>query len=113
MITQQQLYAMSEAQPEIKDAFYKVVSAIIDYRNELAAPSGLFASMRRKKKQFAATFLCKEFSGGFIMDGGRKLSEEERQLVEHWLVEAANFHSLPKDQQELALRAQIDAQGAS
>jgi hypothetical protein len=104
MITQEELFEMAKTKPEIKEAFYKAVGAILDLRKEVAASgTGFFANIRLKKKQLAATFLSMNFASGLVRLDGSKLSEEERELVMQWIVDAANFHELPKEQQRAQL----------
>jgi hypothetical protein len=40
-----------------------------------------------------------------VVFNGQPISEEEKKLVQHWIVEAANFHMLPKEEQDKVLMA--------
>jgi hypothetical protein len=109
MITQEDLYALAKDRPEMMRAFYSAVNAIIEYRKELAAnQSGLWAVARLKKKQLAATFQTTHFPSGIVFNG-QPISEEEKKLVQNWIVEAANFHMLTKEEQDKQLVRNVDA----
>jgi hypothetical protein len=100
VITEEAFYAIAKARPEMMQAFYKAVNAIIEYRKEIATnQSGWFAAARLKKKQLAATFLAMQFADGLVFNG-QPISEEEKKLVQNWIIGAANFHMLPKEEQE-------------
>jgi hypothetical protein len=112
MITQEQLYRISKASPAMLEAFYNAVGAILDYRRDLAElRPGWFTSIRQTRKALKATYLSKRFCDGFVNYIGRKLSEQECKLVKQWIIEAANFHSLSKEQQLAALEKQVAANG--
>ncbi len=103
MLTEQDFFAIAEARPEMMRAFYKAVNAIIECRKEEATnPSGLWATARFKKKQFDANFLTRRFISGFVFNG-QSLSEEEKKVVFNWIVGAATFHMLPKEEQDKVL----------
>jgi hypothetical protein len=103
MITEQDFLAFAEAKPEMIRTFYKAVNAVIEYRKEEAAnQSGWWATARLKKKQLAVTFLMIHFPNSIIFDG-QPISEEEKKLVRSWILSAANFHMLPKAEQDVAL----------
>jgi predicted Zn-dependent protease with MMP-like domain len=98
MITEADFYAIAKARPEMMRAFYKAVDAITEVRKEVATnQSGLWATARLKKKEFTATFLLKQFASGFLFNG-QPLSEEDKKLVHHWIIGAANFHMLPEEE---------------
>jgi hypothetical protein len=109
MITESDFYQLAKANPTMMRAFYEAVNAIIDYRNEAeASQGGLWAKMRLKKKQFDATFLVKQFARGLVFNG-QPASEEEKRQVERWIIEAANFHMLPKEEQRRQLATNTTA----
>lgn len=103
MITEADFYEIAKSRPEMMRAFYKAVNAIIEVRKEEAKnPSGLWATARFKKKQFDANFLTRQFISGFVFNG-QPLSEPEKKLVFNWIVGAANFHMMPKEEQNRQL----------
>jgi hypothetical protein len=54
-------------------------------------------------------FLVIQFTSGF---NGQPLSEEEKKLVQNWIVGAANFYMLPKEEQERQLARDVGAQAS-
>jgi hypothetical protein len=108
MITEEDFYAIAKARPEMMQGFYKAVNAIIECRKEAATnQSGLWAKARQKKKEFNATFLVHQFADSFIFNG-QPISEEEKKLVHSWIFGAANFHMLPKEEQDRQLVRNVD-----
>jgi|RhiMethySRZTD1v2_1073278.scaffolds.fasta_scaffold154790_3 hypothetical protein len=108
MFTQEDLCAIAKNDPEMIRAYYEAVHAIIDFRQELAKnQSGLWAGARLKKKQVDATFLAKRFSRGVVFNG-QPISEDDRKRVELWLIDAANFHMMPKEEQRNVLMRDLD-----
>jgi hypothetical protein len=105
MFSQQDFYAMAKDRPEMLREYYDAVYSIIDLRQDLAkSPSGLWAKARQKKKQLATTFRLLHFPDRIVFNG-QPLSEEEKDLVKKWIIEAANFHMLPKEDQAMQLEA--------
>jgi hypothetical protein len=108
MLTQEGFYAMAKDRPEILRSFYNAVHALIEYRQEADKnPSGLWAKAHLKKTQFSVTFQIQRFASRLVFNG-QPLSEEERNLVKKWIIEAANFHMLPKEEQENQLMQNVD-----
>jgi hypothetical protein len=64
-----------------------------------------------KKKEFDAVFLTNRFADG-IEANGPPISEDERKLARNLIISAADFHMMPKDQQEKMLRQCTDGQAA-
>ena len=103
MITEADFYEIAKSRPEMMRAYYKAVDAIIEVRKEVATnQSGLWATARLRKKQFTTTFLLLQFTNGFIFNA-QPLSEEDKTLVRNWIVGAANFHMMPKEEQDRQL----------
>lgn len=108
MLTEEKFYAFAKDRPEVMRAFYKAVNAIIDFRKEFAtSQSGWWATARLKKKEFEAKFLMLHFADRFVFNG-QPLSEEEKRHVRHWIVAAANFHMLPKEDRHKVLMEGVE-----
>jgi hypothetical protein len=91
-MTEDDFYAIAKARPDVIRAFCNAVNAVIDMRREAAAPpSSPWADVRLKEKQATATQLMDEFAGSLIVDG-RPLSDDQKKLVQSWILRAANFH---------------------
>jgi len=89
MITQKDLHALANDNPEMLRAYHQAVTAVIEYRKEVAAiQPGLRIAARLKKKQFAATLTLIQFANTIVFNG-RPLSQEDKKLVRHWIAEAA------------------------
>jgi hypothetical protein len=100
MITEEDFLAMAKARPELMRAFHKVVNAVIEFRKAAVTnQSSLWAKARLKKKAFTAIFLTGRFTDGFVFNG-KPISEEEKKLIQNWIVGAADFQMLPKEEQE-------------
>jgi hypothetical protein len=88
MITKQDLHAIANDSPEMIRAYRQVVNAIVEYRKEVAAiEPGLRTTVRFKQRQFAATLKLIQFANSIVFNG-RPLSQEDRNLVRHWIAEA-------------------------
>jgi len=89
MITEKNLHELTNDKPEVVRAYHEAVNAVTDYQNELSAirhrPSRNVARLR--KKQFAATTKLVRFAQRVVFNG-RRLSEEDRVLVRHWVAGA-------------------------
>jgi len=86
MITEKDLHELTNDKPEVVRAYHEAVNAVTDYQNELSAiPSRNVARLR--KKQFAATTKLVRFAQRVVFNG-RRLSEEDRVLVRHWVAGA-------------------------
>ena len=93
-MTEEDFYAIAKTKPDVIRLFCNAVNAVIDMRKEAAQlQSGHWAGVRLKEKQTAAALLITEFADCFAA-GGRPLAEDEKKLVQSWVVRAANFHLL-------------------
>jgi len=70
----------------------------------------LWAKLWLRKKQYDATFLMFRFAHGFVFNG-RPISEEEKKLVHHTIINAANFHMLSKEDQAIVLESAAQQPG--
>jgi hypothetical protein len=108
MITQKDFYEIAKNNPELMRAYYNAVQAIIDLREEVAKnQSGLWASARLRKKEFSATFQVIDIGNRLIFNG-QPISEEEKKLVQRWIINAANYHMMPKEEQHKALMRDLE-----
>ena len=102
MMTEDDFYAVAKSKPDVIRVFCKAVNAVIDMRKEAAAgPSDPWAGVRLKEKQDAATQLMGEFADRFVADGA-PLSEDEKKLVQSWILRAAKFHLQQSEKQKEA-----------
>jgi hypothetical protein len=103
MITEEDFYAIAASRPGLIRAFCNAVDAVIGLRQEAAAArqSDAWADVRLKDKQAAATLLMTQFADGVIFND-QPISEDEKKLVQSWILRAAHFHLRPADAQENA-----------
>jgi hypothetical protein len=88
MITQEDLRGLINDEPEMIRAYYEAVNAVIEYRKDVAAiQPNQRNTAQLKKKQFAATIKLIQFANGIVFND-QPLSEEDKKLVRHWVVDA-------------------------
>jgi len=112
MITEEDFYAIAQARPDTIRAFCAAVLAVVEMRKEAAAKqSDPWAEVRLKKKQSTATSLTAQFASGLMLNG-QPISEAERKIAQSWILRAADFHMLPKEEQDEAVRTGTAATAA-
>ena len=98
MITEDDFYTIAKTKPDVIRLFCNAVNAVIDMRKDAVAPLSPWADVRLKEKQAVATQRMIQFADCFVADG-QMLSEDEKKLVQSWILRAANFHLRQREEQ--------------
>jgi hypothetical protein len=98
MITEDDFYTVAKTRPDVIRVFCNAANAVIDMRKDAAAPLSPWADVRLKEKQAVATQCMMQFADCFVVDG-QTLSEDEKKLVQSWILRAANFHLRQREEQ--------------